>query len=125
MCWHHEEVSCWVLPSLHTHWPPHIYQLGHQFAASSQSLQVRIAALGSLLRLLEVLPPEQRRQQALPIARAHMQPLELALPVQRVLAAGFGRLLAAVSFHMGASVSGGASSALAVWSAADQLPCLP
>jgi hypothetical protein len=56
-----------------------------------------MSALNGLVTLCELLPREARTSHLLPLARAHMQPLELELPLQRTLAAAFPRLLAAVS----------------------------
>jgi hypothetical protein len=52
--------------------------------------------LSGLVALCRQLPAEQKRSLLLPLVRRHMQPLELALPVQRALAAAFPDLLAAV-----------------------------
>lgn len=59
-------------------------------------VQVRMAALNSLVVLCELLPHDARMAHLLPLVRRHMQPLELELPLQRTLAAAFPRLLAAV-----------------------------
>lgn len=56
-----------------------------------------MAALSGLVYFCEQLPHEARAGHLLPLARRHMQPLELELPLQRTLADAYPRLLAAVS----------------------------
>ncbi len=55
-----------------------------------------MVALGSLLTLLEQLPPEVRRQAGVAVARKQMQPLELAPEMQKAVAASFARMLTLV-----------------------------
>jgi hypothetical protein len=59
-------------------------------------LQVRVAGLLGLVALCQLLPGDAQVAHMLPLVRRHMQPLELALPLQRALAAAFPDLLAAV-----------------------------
>lgn len=59
-------------------------------------LQVRVAGLSGLVALCQLLPGDAQVAHMLPLVRRHMQPLELALPLQRALAAAFPDLLAAV-----------------------------
>lgn len=59
--------------------------------------QVRVSGLSGLVSLCQLLPREVRVNLLLPLVRRHMQPLELALPLQRALATAFPRLLDAVS----------------------------
>ncbi|WIA29762.1 hypothetical protein OEZ86_012236 [Tetradesmus obliquus] len=59
-------------------------------------VQVRVAGLSGLVALCQLLPGDAQVAHMLPLVRRHMQPLELALPLQRALAAAFPDLLAAV-----------------------------
>lgn len=60
------------------------------------AVQVRVAGLSGLVALCQLLPREAKAAHMLPLLRRHMQPLELALPLQRALASAFPELLAAV-----------------------------
>jgi hypothetical protein len=62
-----------------------------------QNLQVRVAGLSGLVALCQLLPRDAQVAHTLPLVRRHMQPLELALPLQRALASAFPELLTAVS----------------------------
>lgn len=55
-----------------------------------------MAGLAGLVALCGTLPREAQTAHLLPLVRKHMQPLELALPLQRALAAAYPQLLAAV-----------------------------
>jgi hypothetical protein len=59
--------------------------------------------------LCQLLPRDAQVAHMLPLVRRHMQPLELALPLQRALAAAFPDLLAAVRT---AAVSSSAAAAM-------------
>lgn len=60
-------------------------------------MQARVASLTTLTSLLDLLPPEVRKGQVMPILRNHMQPLELDGAMQRCLARVFGQLVTVVS----------------------------
>lgn len=60
-------------------------------------LQARVAALTTLTTILDLVPPEVRKGQVMPIIRNHMQPLELDIAMQRCLAKMFGQLVTVVS----------------------------
>lgn len=60
---------------------------------------MRESALAALVALLDLLPPDVRRAQALPALRTHMQPLELELALQRCVAGVMGPLVSAVSMQ--------------------------
>jgi len=62
-----------------------------------EEAQVRAPALACLADAALWVGPEARAAALLPLIRRHMQPLELELPVQRVLAGLFPTILGAVS----------------------------
>ncbi|PNH10870.1 Serine/threonine-protein phosphatase 4 regulatory subunit 4 [Tetrabaena socialis] len=60
---------------------------------NDEEIQAREASLTTLTSILEMLPPEVRKGQVMPILRNHMQPLELDIEMQRCLARVFGQLV--------------------------------
>ncbi len=58
-----------------------------------------MAGLAGLVSLCQLLPVEVQPSELLPLVRRHMQPMELALPLQRALAGSFPLLLASVRHH--------------------------
>lgn len=59
--------------------------------------QARVASLTTLTSILDLVPPEVRKGQVMPILRNHMQPLELDIAMQRCVARVFGQLVTVVS----------------------------
>jgi hypothetical protein len=57
--------------------------------------------LTTLATILDLVPPEVRKGQVMPILRNHMQPLELDIAMQRCLARIFGQLVTVVSDESG------------------------
>lgn len=63
---------------------------------NDESLEARVAGLTTLAGVLDILPPEVRKGQVMPILRNHMQPLELDIVVQRAVARVFGQVVTQV-----------------------------
>ncbi|GLC55027.1 hypothetical protein PLESTB_000932600 [Pleodorina starrii] len=63
---------------------------------NDEEVQARVASLTTLATLLDLVPPEVRKGQVMPILRNHMQPLELDIAMQRCLARIFGQLVTVI-----------------------------
>ncbi|GFR43586.1 hypothetical protein Agub_g4683 [Astrephomene gubernaculifera] len=63
---------------------------------NDEEIQARVASLTTLTAILDMVPPEVRKGQVMPILRNHMQPLELDVAMQRCLARMFGQLVTVV-----------------------------
>ncbi|KXZ47380.1 hypothetical protein GPECTOR_35g818 [Gonium pectorale] len=63
---------------------------------NDEEVQARVASLTTLTSILDMVPPEVRKGQVMPILRNHMQPLELDIAMQRCLARVFGQLVTVV-----------------------------
>jgi len=75
--------------------------LGELFEAlKDEELQVRDAAFGALVSLLDMVPPDVRRAKVMPVLRDHMQPFELDIAMQRCIARNFGIMLTVVKGEM-------------------------
>ncbi|KAG2451341.1 hypothetical protein HYH02_003945 [Chlamydomonas schloesseri] len=63
---------------------------------NDEEVQPRVASLTTLTSILDLVPPEVRKGQVMPILRNHMQPLELDIVMQRCVARVFGPLVTVV-----------------------------
>ncbi|GIL70257.1 hypothetical protein Vretimale_3531 [Volvox reticuliferus] len=63
---------------------------------NDEEVQARVASLTTLTTILDMVPPEVRKGQVMPILRNHMQPLELDIAMQRCLARMFGQLVTVI-----------------------------
>lgn len=62
--------------------------------------QVRDAAFGALVALLDMVPPDVRRAKVMPVLREHMQPFELDAAMQRCIARNFGTMVTVIKGEM-------------------------